>query len=410
MNTKIEHLMRGLARPRLLKWAYLVPVRARRRRPGPDGSAVPLHIPPQLLSTPGIARDPAAEEEAFRRSPLHDFTQVHSEFALYSYAAQWRATIPAAPRMIRGFRAVAATAAEPVAAGPATESVPPDPAELTRAFKARAVEAGLSAVGIAPYDPKFTLAEYQDQWFGRTVVACALEKPFAETQTIPSGKAQRGAFNTYGDLMVAMAQLCTFLHERGYPAVAENTQGRMIVLHYAVAAGLGQLGLNGQVLTPFAGSRCAIAVLSTDAPLEHDQPADYGITGICDACRICVRRCPSGAITAQRQMHRGVAKAKISTRRCLPIVAEHQGCSICTKVCPVQRYGLAAVLEEYRTSGQILGKGSEELEGYDFKGEHFPVGRRPRVTAEDLAPPGLVFDPDRQQPLDPDDRSARYFG
>jgi hypothetical protein len=30
MNTTIEQLMRGLARPRLLNWAHLVPVRTRR--------------------------------------------------------------------------------------------------------------------------------------------------------------------------------------------------------------------------------------------------------------------------------------------------------------------------------------------------------------------------------------------
>jgi epoxyqueuosine reductase len=36
---------------------------------------------------------------------------------------------------------------------------------------------------------------------------------------------------------------------------------------YAVAAGLGQLGLNGQLLSPYAGSRCRLNVLTTNAPL-----------------------------------------------------------------------------------------------------------------------------------------------
>jgi ferredoxin len=405
MTTAIEGMMRRLARPSLLRRAYLIPVR-RRRHTAKRLQRTNLQVPEKLLSVPGIARDPALEEEAYRQAPLHDFTQIHREFAVYSYAAQWRATILASPRMIRGFRAVAQTASAPVAG----QAARPDAGELTQAIKEYAAQAGLSAVGLAPYDPKFTLAEYRDQWFGGTVIACVLEKPFGETQTIPSGKAQRGAFNTYGDLMVAMAKLSEFLNARGYRAVAENTQGRMIVLHYAVASGIGQLGLNGQVLTPFAGSRCAIGVLSTDAPLLHDEPADFGVTGLCDECRICVRRCPSGAITSQREMHRGVLKAKINTKRCLPIVAEQQGCSVCTKVCPVQRYGLPAVLDEFRATGRILGKGTDELEGYDFKGERFGPGRRPRVTAEDLTPPGLIFDPDRREPLDPNDRSASYFG
>ena len=46
-------------------------------------------------------------------------------------------------------------------------------------------------------------------------------------------------------------------------------------------------------------------------------------------------------------------------------LARYEGCSICIKVCPVQRYGLEDVLDHYNaTGGKILGKGTEELEGY----------------------------------------------
>ena len=71
-------------------------------------------------------------------------------------------------------------------------------------------------------------------------------------------------------------------------------QGELIVLHYVVAAGLGQMGINGQVLTPGAGSRCRITTITTDAPFAIDETRDFGVTAICDECKICVPCCPSG--------------------------------------------------------------------------------------------------------------------
>jgi epoxyqueuosine reductase QueG len=155
-----------------------------------------------------------------------------------------------------------------------------------------------------------------------------------------------------------------------------------MLLHYAVAAGIGQMGLNGQVLTPHAGSRCRFSAMVTDAPLLVDGPKDYGIPKICDECRVCVRRCPAGAITFKREYHRGVEKAKINTSRCAPTVAKAHHCAVCIKVCPVQRYGLNAVVEEYQSTGRILGKDSEELETYEFEGLVYGPGERPMLRPE----------------------------
>jgi hypothetical protein len=61
------------------------------------------------------------------------------------------------------------------------------------------------------------------------------------------------------------------------------------------------------------------------------------------------------------------------------------------KVCPVQRYGLAAVLGEYKQSGRILGKDSDELEGYDWPldGRHYGPGARPSLDAPFFDVPGF---------------------
>jgi epoxyqueuosine reductase len=93
------------------------------------------------------------------------------------------------------------------------------------------------------------------------------------------------------------------------------------------------------VIITNTGSRCRLNVLTTNAPLVCDEPVDYGIEGVCDRCQICVRRCPVGAIPNHRSEHRGIVKAKLNTKRCLPLMMQTSGCSICMKACPVQRYG-----------------------------------------------------------------------
>src|SRR5581483_2625085 len=119
-----------------------------------------------------------------------------------------------------------------------------------------------------------------------------------------------------------------------------------------------------------------------DAPLVADSPIDYGIPVICDNCRACVRRCPAKALSARREFYRGVWKAKLNTARCVPVLRNNHDCDICTTVCPVQRYGLAAIYEEFEKSGTILGKGTDDLEGYDFGGLHYGPGQRPPLGRE----------------------------
>lgn len=87
---------------------------------------------------------------------------------------------------------------------------------------------------------------------------------------------------------------------------------------------------------------------------------------------------------------------QIREDRCWPTVVQSRACAICAKVCPAQRYGLQAVIEEFTRSGRILGKDSDELEGFDWvDGEHHGPGRRPKPAAVSFTPPGWHFEPER---------------
>lgn len=365
------------------------------RSPAKPWPPVMPAVPPELLTQPGIGRDPAAELAAFRRDPVHEFFRLHS--AAWSVLAPKMAIfiLPVLPGLVRSTHRLsrAQTAAQRPTNGPTRT----DPAGLTARLRRQADRLGISAIGITGYDPKYELAEFAGSNVGDRVVVCVLEQHYRTSQTQPSAKAERAALSTYAEVQDKVVRLVDWLRALGYQARPEPFDGESLFIPYAVAAGLGQLGLNGQLLTPYAGSRCRLIIATTNAPLVLDAPVDYGIEGICDRCQVCVRRCPVGAITAHRAEYRGIIKAKINTKRCLPVVAQAAGCAVCTKVCPIQRYGLPAVLDHYRVTGRIRGKDTDELEGYDWPldGRHYPPEAKPRVPNEVLRPEGYHFDPPR---------------
>jgi Pyruvate/2-oxoacid:ferredoxin oxidoreductase delta subunit len=145
-----------------------------------------------------------------------------------------------------------------------------------------------------------------------------------------------------------------------------------------VKAGLGQLGACGYLLTPHVGSRCRIMMVTTDANVTYDKPVDYGMHAFCQVCQVCVNRCPGRALMRDKIWWRGVEKNKLYFKRCRPVMARYLGCGICMKVCPVQKYGMKNTMDHYAATGQVLGKGTHDLEGYELEGKgYFGPGELP---------------------------------
>ena len=178
---------------------------------------------------------------------------------------------------------------------------------------------------------------------------------------------------------VLALRLANYIRSLGYHAqVHHPNDSSAPYLPMFVKAGLGQMGANGQLLSPNFGSRARLIIVTTDAPVTYDEPVDYGIHKFCQICQVCVNRCPGRALVKEKIWWRGVEKNKVIHDRCAPVLARYEACGVCMKVCPVQRYGMKPVMEHYVETGQVLGKGTDNLEGFTLRDKgYFGPGELP---------------------------------
>lgn len=110
-------------------------------------------------------------------------------------------------------------------------------------------------------------------------------------------------------------------------------------------SGLGEVSRIGEViLNPFLGPRLKSGVVTTNMPMTHDQPIDFGLQRFCQACNKCARECPSGAITAgPKLMFNGYEIWKSDSQKCTTYRITTAGgamCGRCMKTCPWNLEGL----------------------------------------------------------------------
>ncbi|MDP6716371.1 MAG: hypothetical protein QF368_17360, partial [SAR202 cluster bacterium] len=253
-------------------------------------------------------------------------------------------------------------------------------------IRAKARELGHGEVGFTKFDRRYVYqAKRQHVQGGLSNAIClAVEQDYVKSQTIPSLESESAhgeAHERQGELAREMVE---FIHSLGYRCQVWGPTwhfGPMIPLF--VDAGLGQLGINGQLLSPHFGSRARLQVITTNAKLTLDSPVDYGIHKFCDLCQVCSIRCPGRAITPDKVWFRGVEKNKLVFKRCRPVMTRYSGCGICIKVCPIQRYGMKPVMDHYIDTGEVLGKGSPNLEGYTLPDKgYFRPGRLPTFDSD----------------------------
>ena len=353
-------------------------------RPGRTLEEPPVEIPvaEDLATVPGI---PLREEDvAFysREEPLEDQSVEKSA------DREWLWTVypDEVAAYIKGHdERVEPLVQEALVSGDIEPEHVPDPnRDITDEVRAKARQLGFGEVGFTRFDRKYVFAR-KKRWAKYEHAIClAYEQDYESTQSSPSLDAEHAHFGTYEVMDKLAQQLAGHIRSLGYHAqIHSPNDGSAVYIPMFVAAGLGQLGANGQLLSPHFGSRGRLMLITTDAPVKYDEPVDYGIHSFCQTCQVCVNRCPGRALVKEKVWWRGAEKNKAIYDRCRPVTAHYEGCAVCIKVCPIQRYGMKPVMEHYVDTGQVLGKGTHNLEGFALRDKgYFGPGELPHFDTQ----------------------------
>ena len=162
----------------------------------------------------------------------------------------------------------------------------------------------------------------------KSVIVLGISIPRGEYKGTETGTLWANADQYAGSK--GLMSLCRFIERSGYEAVpvlshrAKFSPKTIPVMpgrelpnvipsypYAAVAAGLGEIGYCGLVLTPAFGPRQSLGMILTDAVLEGD-PIFAG--RICDHenCRACAQICPSGAISADKTVEAEICGKKMT--------------------------------------------------------------------------------------------------
>ena len=228
-----------------------------------------------------------------------------------------------------------------------------DTREMAHRIKRAAMLLGASKAGVAKIDRRWV---YSHRFRRSTLKSEALEIPddykyvivlltemdYDTVHTYPSALGGAASGLGYSKEAFVSTSLAQFIMNLGYKAIA-SMNDTALGIPMAINAGLGQLGRNGLLITPWFGPRVRISKVFTDLPLSIDSPIDFGLTSFCEVCKKCVDDCPSHAISGDGPTTSGptiannnrVVKWYINAEKCFGFWAKNGcECGNCIRVCP----------------------------------------------------------------------------
>ncbi|WP_373635609.1 2Fe-2S iron-sulfur cluster-binding protein [Yoonia sp. SS1-5] len=234
----------------------------------------------------------------------------------------------------------------------APDKVTLDPKDAAELVKATTYFLGVDAVGISRC-PDWT-------WYSHDARGEVIDPPHDQAISMIIDQGYETMEGSSGDDWIAVAQsmraylrfsllggvIAKQIRNLGYKAKAHSVMdGEVLQPPLLLLSGMGEVSRIGEViLNPFLGPRLKSGVVTTDLPMAHDKPIDFGLQKFCDACNKCARECPSGAITAgPKLMFNGYEIWKSDSQKCATYRITTPGgamCGRCMKTCPWNLEGI----------------------------------------------------------------------
>jgi Pyruvate/2-oxoacid:ferredoxin oxidoreductase delta subunit len=213
--------------------------------------------------------------------------------------------------------------------------------QLSDEVKAFALAHEADDVGIALMDPLYVFEGYTIK--EPRVIVLALAHNYERLKEVPSDETNGIGVVDVGDQYARGTRssyaLTNWIRSQGYNAspYPGPSAGALALIPPAIAAGLGELGKHGSLISRKFGAGVRLAGVTTDMPLIATAPDRFGADEFCATCQVCTNACPPGAISEQKQLVRGVERWYVDFDKCIPYFAEAASCGICIAECPWTR-------------------------------------------------------------------------
>ncbi|UCE38050.1 MAG: hypothetical protein JSW00_02065 [Thermoplasmata archaeon] len=216
-----------------------------------------------------------------------------------------------------------------------------NPEENTIFIKDLALDLGADLVGISKVRREYFFKG--SELDHRFAISLAMEMDYDKIQDSPGPPSATEVIKIYCLLGEITIKLASKIREIGYPAFAHHPRAsrrihaRILHIPTAIESGLGELGRLGLLITPQYGPRVRLGTVTTNLPLIPDEPLNFGASEYCEKCDICVRECEGDAVPKKKSNVRGFKKYRVDPYKCGPYFAEYDGCSVCLKVCALNK-------------------------------------------------------------------------
>lgn len=236
------------------------------------------------------------------------------------------------------------------------KSVKKSPREMSRIIKKAAHFLGADLVGICGIHPSWVYShEYNmitsEHYPTEVPVECknaivmAVEMDYESIRTSPTSVAGAATGLGYSRMAYLAHMVAIFVRGLGYRAIPCGNDTALSV-PLAMAAGLGETGRNGLLVTEKYGPRVRLCKVFTDLPLEYDSYHPLGVEEFCKTCKKCADNCPAKAIPHSDKTkegpnissHSGVLKWYINAEKCYAYwIRNRMDCTNCIMVCPFNK-------------------------------------------------------------------------
>ena len=208
-----------------------------------------------------------------------------------------------------------------------------DRAAMTAQVKAKARELGADLVGICRLTP--TMIDLGEEVPHEFVIAACITEDYHKVLE-GADAVEEEAMRVYAACSDLATELAAYVRGLGYPAWAHHNGVRevqAIPVFYQV--GFGELGRHGSLINEKYGADFRPGFVTTDLPLDVDEPREFGVQDFCMNCNVCMRNCPGDAIPEEHVVTEGIKRWLIDLEKCYPYSRlRDEYCHLCVDVCP----------------------------------------------------------------------------